>query len=114
MPASHSHLVHALALVEGKAPRPVLPYMKHFKHPSSLPAFPNTCYTSRGNQHRFTNNINTHDSLAWLELHVTVAKIIYAYEFQLVDGSLDWNREARMSLLWKKPDLNIKLTKRAR
>ncbi|OIW22639.1 benzoate 4-monooxygenase cytochrome P450 [Coniochaeta ligniaria NRRL 30616] len=51
--------------------------------------------------------------LAWLKLHVTVAKIIYAYEFQLVDRSLDWNREARMSLLEKKPDLNIKLTKHA-
>ncbi|OLN97156.1 Isotrichodermin C-15 hydroxylase 7 [Colletotrichum chlorophyti] len=52
--------------------------------------------------------------LAWLELHVTVAKIIYTYELELVDGSLDWNKEARMSLLWKKPDLNIKLTKRTR
>ncbi|GJD01059.1 benzoate 4-monooxygenase cytochrome P450 [Colletotrichum higginsianum] len=59
-------------------------------------------------------NLNTFNRLAWLELHVTVAKIIYAYELELVDGSLDWNKEAWMSLLWKKPDLNIKLTKRTR
>lgn len=50
--------------------------------------------------------------LAWLELHVTVAKILYTYDVELVDASLDWNQEARMSLLWKKPKLLVRLKKR--
>lgn len=50
--------------------------------------------------------------LAWLELHVTVAKMLYTYDVELVDASLDWNQEARMSLLWKKPKLLVRLKKR--
>ncbi|TKW50069.1 hypothetical protein CTA1_4649 [Colletotrichum tanaceti] len=66
--------------------------------------------------HSLANNLDTLNKLAWLELHVhvTVAKNIYAYELELLDAFLDWNKVARMSLLWKKPELNAKLTKHTR
>ncbi|KAF3002231.1 hypothetical protein E8E14_004500 [Neopestalotiopsis sp. 37M] len=50
--------------------------------------------------------------LAWRELHVTVAKIMYKYELDIVDKNLDWDKDVQMSLLWKKPSFSVSLTER--
>ncbi|CEJ92627.1 hypothetical protein VHEMI08265 [[Torrubiella] hemipterigena] len=53
-------------------------------------------------------------SLAWLELHVIIARLIYSYEFLLADEPFDWNANAEMHLLWKKPKLRMKLKQRCK
>ncbi|KXJ88973.1 cytochrome P450, partial [Microdochium bolleyi] len=51
-------------------------------------------------------------NLAYLEMRVALAKMVYRYDFEL-DGELaqsgrDWVKECRVLTLWKKPPLKIK------
>jgi cytochrome P450 len=49
-------------------------------------------------------------SLAWLELHTTLAKLHWKLDLAMLsnDDELDWHRDVRMHLLWKKPPLFMK------
>lgn len=47
-------------------------------------------------------------NLAYLELRVIVAKMVWAYEWEMVDKDVDWNRDNKMYLLWKKPDMKMR------
>jgi hypothetical protein len=47
------------------------------------------------------------NSLAWMELRTTLAKLLWKYDLQLVDDKLDWHRDSQMHTLWKKPKLLV-------
>ena len=51
-------------------------------------------------------------SLAWIELSTIIAKLYFTYDLELVNKDLDWQRDARMKTLWKKPELRVKVIPR--
>ncbi|EUC39618.1 hypothetical protein COCMIDRAFT_10305 [Bipolaris oryzae ATCC 44560] len=51
-------------------------------------------------------------SLGWMELQTIMAKIIYRFDMELVDDTVDWHRDSRMHTLWEKPSLMVRLKKR--
>jgi len=51
--------------------------------------------------------------MAWMELRILIAKMIFLYDFELVDGNLDLIRDSACFRLWRKPDLWTKVTLRA-
>ncbi|KAB8068631.1 cytochrome P450 [Aspergillus leporis] len=52
--------------------------------------------------------------LAWLELRLTLAKLFYRYDLELVDDELEWHRDVAMHLLWVKPKLMTRVLPRAK
>ena len=44
-------------------------------------------------------------SMAWMELRILTAKMIFRFDFELVDANLDWNRDGKCFVLWQKPAL---------
>ncbi|CBX99323.1 similar to cytochrome P450 monooxygenase [Plenodomus lingam JN3] len=48
-------------------------------------------------------------SLGWMELQTIMAKIIYRYDMEPVDDTVDWHRDSRMHTLWEKPPLMVRL-----
>ncbi|KAE8143175.1 cytochrome P450 [Aspergillus pseudotamarii] len=50
-------------------------------------------------------------SLGWLELHLTLSRLLFRYRIDVV-RPVDWERESQMHLLWKKPELMVRLTPR--
>jgi len=52
-------------------------------------------------------------NLAYLEMRVALAKLVYRYDFDLAEGQTfeaekDWILGCRMTSLWKKPPLKVK------
>jgi len=47
-----------------------------------------------------------------MELRSILAKMVYAYDFELVDKDLDWEKKSMAWGLWWKPELNVKITRR--
>ncbi|CAJ2506367.1 Uu.00g004970.m01.CDS01 [Anthostomella pinea] len=47
-------------------------------------------------------------SLGWMEMRTTLAKVIWTFDLELVDPSMDWLRDSRMQTLWMKPPLRIR------
>lgn len=50
--------------------------------------------------------------LGWLELKVTLSKLFFKYDFELLSTDVDWQRDARMHLLWKRPRVVVLVTRR--
>ena len=46
-------------------------------------------------------------------MSLQLAKIVYAYDMELVDKGLDWIETCQMHFLWWKPELNVRFTPRA-
>ncbi|KAF8459864.1 cytochrome P450, partial [Kalaharituber pfeilii] len=46
-------------------------------------------------------------NLAYLEIRVIIAKLIYCYDFDFVRPDLDWEKESKSWTLWWKPELNV-------
>ncbi|KAM4067574.1 cytochrome p450 [Hirsutella rhossiliensis] len=51
-------------------------------------------------------------ALAWVEMNLTICRLVHKYEFAMSNTDLDWNKKSKMQLLWKKPKMLVKLTKR--
>ncbi|KAI0179448.1 benzoate 4-monooxygenase cytochrome P450 [Hypoxylon sp. FL1284] len=51
-------------------------------------------------------------SLAWMEMRTTLAKMHYSYDFELLNKDMDWHRDSRMHTLWIKPELKVRVTTR--
>ncbi|KAH0432722.1 hypothetical protein CcaCcLH18_06298 [Colletotrichum camelliae] len=51
-------------------------------------------------------------NLAYLESRVILAKMVWKYDWELVTKEIDWNRDIRLYLLWKKPDLKVRFRSR--
>lgn len=47
-------------------------------------------------------------NLAYLEMRVILAKMVWQYDFELLNKELDWERESQMYVLWQKPVMNMK------
>ncbi|PSN69578.1 cytochrome P450 [Corynespora cassiicola Philippines] len=47
-------------------------------------------------------------NLAYLELRIILAKMVWKYHFETVDKDVDWIRENLMYVLWKKPDVHMR------
>ena len=50
--------------------------------------------------------------MALMELRILIAKLVFLFDFELVDDDLDWDRESACFRLWQKPDLWTKVTMR--
>jgi hypothetical protein len=48
-----------------------------------------------------------------MELRTTISKVLWMYDLELADPSLDWHRDSKMHTLWMKPKLMVRVTKRA-
>lgn len=51
-------------------------------------------------------------SLAWMEMRTTLAKLHYSYDLELLSKDVDWHRDSRMHTLWIKPELRVRVTMR--
>lgn len=51
-------------------------------------------------------------NLAYLELRVILAKMVWSYDWELVDKQVDWIRDNKFYALWKKPDLHMRFHSR--
>lgn len=51
-------------------------------------------------------------NLAWIELSLLLSKLLWVYDIELLNKEVDWLRDSRMAMLWKKPSLIIKTTRR--
>ncbi|KAL7628294.1 hypothetical protein AAE478_002494 [Parahypoxylon ruwenzoriense] len=48
-------------------------------------------------------------NLAWLEVRITLSKLVWMYDFELVNPSFDWHAESRMHTLWVKPKMMVRV-----
>ncbi|KAI2615921.1 benzoate 4-monooxygenase cytochrome P450 [Hypoxylon sp. NC1633] len=51
-------------------------------------------------------------NLAWLDLRTILAKLVWVYDMESVNTSLDWHKESQMHTLWRKPDLMVRVKDR--
>ena len=48
-----------------------------------------------------------------MEMRTTLAKLLWKYDLELVDESLDWHRDSQMHTLWRKPQLWVRVREAA-
>ncbi|KAH6985234.1 putative cytochrome P450 [Ilyonectria destructans] len=51
-------------------------------------------------------------NLAYTEMRLLLAKLVFSFEMKLVNGDLDWDRDTNTSTFWEKPDLMVQFRKR--
>ncbi|KAI0415912.1 cytochrome P450 [Xylaria grammica] len=51
-------------------------------------------------------------SLGLLELRLIMAKVIWKYDLELLDRSIDWHGDSQMQTLWQKPKMRVKVRER--
>jgi cytochrome P450 len=49
-------------------------------------------------------------NLAYLQIRIVLARIILQFDWELVNKDIDFERETRVEVLWKKPALMVKYT----
>lgn len=47
-------------------------------------------------------------------MRVTLAKLIWKYDLQLLNDSVDWQQDSRMHTVWKMPKLFVAVSEAAR
>ena len=67
-----------------------------------------------GSDSRNISKIDVRSSLAWIELSMVLAKLIFNYDLQLLDQGLDWHRDSRMATLWQKPAMRVRVSARTK
>jgi len=50
--------------------------------------------------------------LAWMEMRLILAKLLYKFDIDLVDKNLDWYGESFMEMTWNRPPLRAKMSLR--
>jgi len=50
--------------------------------------------------------------MAWMEMRILIAKMVFHFDYELVDDNLDWERDSQCFVLWQKPDLLTKVIPR--
>lgn len=48
-----------------------------------------------------------------MEMNLCLAKLIFQYDWELVDQSLDWEAASRFYIMWKKAPIYVRFIKRA-
>jgi hypothetical protein len=56
------------------------------------------------------NQTNTPRSLAYAEMRLILAKILFHFDLELVQPGQDWMSGQRVFALWEKPALEVRLT----
>ncbi|KAJ6443378.1 benzoate 4-monooxygenase cytochrome P450 [Purpureocillium lavendulum] len=51
-------------------------------------------------------------NLAWMEMRITLAKLLYMFDLELANPDLDWHGESRMHSLWENPPLWVRVARR--
>jgi hypothetical protein len=52
-------------------------------------------------------------SLAWAEMRMIFANLLWHYNLEeLLPDSMNWIEKQKIYMLWEKPDLNIRISKR--
>jgi hypothetical protein len=51
-------------------------------------------------------------SMAWMEMRILIAKMVFLFDYELVDDALDFERDSSAFILWHKPELWTKVTAR--
>ncbi|KAF2969677.1 hypothetical protein GQX73_g3914 [Xylaria multiplex] len=51
-------------------------------------------------------------SLGLLELRLIMAKVVWKYDLELLDDSIDWHGDSQMQTLWQKPKMRVKVRDR--
>ncbi|KAI0454861.1 cytochrome P450 [Xylaria acuta] len=51
-------------------------------------------------------------SLGLLELRLIMSKIVWKYDLELLDTSINWHRDSEMQTLWQKPKMRVKVRDR--
>lgn len=49
-------------------------------------------------------------NLAYMEMRVVLARMIWEFDWELVTKDLVWERDSKLHVLWKKPELRVKFT----
>jgi cytochrome P450 len=49
-------------------------------------------------------------SLAYAEMRLIIAKVLFTFDLELVDKERDWFKGQRVFTVWNKPSLMVKLT----
>ncbi|KAM5377491.1 hypothetical protein ACJZ2D_004860 [Fusarium nematophilum] len=49
-------------------------------------------------------------NLAYIEMRLLLAKLVFSFEMELVDQNLDWDRDTKTVTFWEKPDLRVQFT----
>ncbi|KAK8931500.1 hypothetical protein VCV18_000023 [Metarhizium anisopliae] len=47
-------------------------------------------------------------SLAYLEMRIVLAKMMYAFDWEWVNTDLVWEEESTVYWMWQKPDLMVR------
>lgn len=50
--------------------------------------------------------------MAWMELRILIANMVFFFDYELVDDTLDWVRDSTTYVLFEKPELWTKITRR--
>jgi hypothetical protein len=50
--------------------------------------------------------------MAWIELRIIIAKMVFLFDYELVNDNLDWVRDSPTYILFDKPQLLTKVTVR--
>ncbi|RYP50508.1 hypothetical protein DL768_004013 [Monosporascus sp. mg162] len=48
------------------------------------------------------------EAVAWMEMRIILAKMIFSYDWEWVNTELDWFKQAKLYLVWDKPALLVK------
>lgn len=51
-------------------------------------------------------------NLAHIEMRIGLAKTVWQFDWELISKDLDWIRDARLVVLWKKPHMKVRFHKR--
>jgi hypothetical protein len=43
--------------------------------------------------------------MAWMEMRILIAKMVFLFDYELVDDNLDWEPDSPAFILWQKPEL---------
>jgi len=49
-------------------------------------------------------------NLAYLEMRITISKLVWHYDWELKSKDIDWVRDTGMHMLWRKPSVMVKFT----
>lgn len=61
---------------------------------------------------RLTNQRSALPSFAYMEMSLILAKLIFAYDMELLDKTLDWEGQSHMHVQWWKPAMRLRFTPR--
>ncbi|CAG8984173.1 hypothetical protein HYALB_00008175 [Hymenoscyphus albidus] len=52
-------------------------------------------------------------NLAYMEVRITLAKLVWHFDWELIRKDLDWEKECRVQIVWQKPEFRVRMVPRA-